>query len=114
MQQSLSNVTLDYLRRLASTRTAPAPDPMPTTPLIPTPTTRLDPPPIARVLRVASKGKSVCKVCKRDIYMAEIEQRDGTVVLTELDAEIMTGAEYPKGRRRMLFRRNHAERCGTY
>jgi hypothetical protein len=109
----IENVTLEYLRRLAATRTMPAPDPAPQTPLVPTPAI-LGPPALSQKPRVAVKGKSVCPACRRDIYMAELEQKDGSIEMVALDGEVMTGAEYPKGKRRMLFRRNHAERCATY
>lgn len=110
----IEDVTLEYLRRLAATRTMPAPDPTPAAPLAPSPTTRLDPPPIARGARIASKGKSVCSTCKRDVYMAQVEIAEGKLELVALDSEIMTGVEYPKGKKRTFFRRNHAERCATY
>lgn len=64
--------------------------------------------------RVATKGKSTCKVCKRDVKIVPIERPDGTFEMVEFDPEVITGVEYPKGKRRQFFQRTHADRCSVY
>ena len=61
-----------------------------------------------------AKGKTVCPECKRDVHVVEIETKPGRFEKVALDPEIMTGAEYPRGSKRTLFRRVHAERCTVY
>lgn len=64
--------------------------------------------------RIATSKKSTCKTCGRDVRMVTIEQSDGSFELVEMDPEVMTGAEYPRGKKRLHFQRNHAEKCATY